>query len=519
MKKEPLILKIRMEISMKEWTREERYHLLDKNDEEQLKSMHREIQKSLWREDFHIQTVTGLMNDPNGFSYFNNKWHLFYQWFPYGPVHGMKHWYHVESDDLMHWKNDGVGILPNTLYENKGSFSGCGFVKEDTLYLVYTGNHRDENYVRHPFQLIAKMDKDGNITKNPEPIIYEQPGYTEHQRDPKLIYNDEDGYYYILLGAQRENKTGTFLLYKSKEIETGWKFHAEMKVEGFDDFGYMVECPDLEKIGNDWVLLFSPQGLEPKGDEFQNKFNNTYFVGSMDFEHAIFTPKDGILRELDRGFDFYAAQCAFQNVYPDTAILVGWFGCSDYSYPPTDEQNYEGLITLPRELTVDGAKLKQRSPRNFRALRGDNFIKSLTKPKAEDIIQTKMTRSAIYHIHNLDESHLRIQFWKGLKNQGLRIEYDPETKKLIMDKSSLFHQTNTDFGKTRQVYLENGLNMLDIYQDRSSVEVFINEGEYVMSVRVFPTEEENQLFIQGKVEMNVFDAVNTVRDDFVIWKE
>lgn len=502
---------------MREWTTEERYHLLDKKDEEQLKEMHRGIQLSKWREDFHIQTVTGLMNDPNGFSYFNNKWHLFYQWFPYGPVHGMKHWYHVESEDLMHWKNLGIALYPDTFCENKGCFSGCGFVKDDILYLVYTGNHKDENNIRHPYQLVAKMDKDGNITKIPDPIIKEQPGYTEHQRDPKLIFNKEDGYYYILLGAQRDNKTGCFLLYKSKEIESGWEFYSELKVEGFEDFGYMVECPDLEKIGEDWVLLFSPQGLEPKGDEFQNKFNNTYLVGSMDFEHATFTPKDGVLRELDRGFDFYAAQCAYQNKYEDCAVLVGWFGCSDYSYPPTEEEGYVGLQTLPRELFVEGAKLRQRSPRNFRKLRGDTFIKSLTRPRDEDIVQTNMTRSAIYHIRNLDDSHLKIQLWKGTSTSGLVLEYHPETKMFVMDKGGLKHPTNTEFGTVRKIYLENGLSMLDIYQDRSSVECFINEGEYVMSVRVFPEEDEKGLIIQGKVEVNVFDAVNTVYDDFKIF--
>ena len=130
---------------MREWTREERYGALDMKDLGRLEELHKQIQKSIWRCDYHVQTVTGLMGDTNGFSYFNNRWHLFYQWFPYGAVHGLKHWYHVSSPDLVTWRNEGLGIGPSELYDDKGVFSGSGYPEGDTLYLPYTGNHRDEN--------------------------------------------------------------------------------------------------------------------------------------------------------------------------------------------------------------------------------------------------------------------------------------------------------------------------------------------------------------------------------------
>ena len=102
---------------MKTWTEEELDRTLNKHDVEELRAMHERIATSSWRETYHIQTVTGLMNDPNGFCYYNGKWHLFYQWFPFGAVHGMKHWYHVVSDDLVHWTNVGLGMKPDILYE------------------------------------------------------------------------------------------------------------------------------------------------------------------------------------------------------------------------------------------------------------------------------------------------------------------------------------------------------------------------------------------------------------------
>lgn len=96
---------------MKNWTREERYRPL--KDPQELWTLHQEISRSNYRQTYHVQSITGLMNDPNGFVWHNNQWHLFYQWFPWGAVHGLKYWYHVVSDDLVTWKNLGVCLMPD----------------------------------------------------------------------------------------------------------------------------------------------------------------------------------------------------------------------------------------------------------------------------------------------------------------------------------------------------------------------------------------------------------------------
>ncbi|MCH4104686.1 MAG: sucrose-6-phosphate hydrolase, partial [Lachnospiraceae bacterium] len=107
---------------MKTWTKEERYRVLQ--DPEEIRDMHDRIAQSAWRQTFHIQPVTGLLNDPNGFIRHGDLWHLFYQWCPWGAVHGLKYWYHVISRDLVNWKNAGVCIRPDTVYDNKGAYSG-----------------------------------------------------------------------------------------------------------------------------------------------------------------------------------------------------------------------------------------------------------------------------------------------------------------------------------------------------------------------------------------------------------
>ena len=82
---------------MKEWTREERYRTILEASDEEMSALKEKVDTCPYRQKFHIQPTTGLLNDPNGFAYFNGEYHLFYQWFPLGPVHGIKHWYHVSS--------------------------------------------------------------------------------------------------------------------------------------------------------------------------------------------------------------------------------------------------------------------------------------------------------------------------------------------------------------------------------------------------------------------------------------
>ena len=499
---------------MKQWTNEERYRTYQESDKKELQALHETIAASRWREDYHVQPVTGLMNDPNGFSYFNGKWQLFYQWFPFGPVHGMKHWYRVSSEDLVNWKNEGLALKPELLSENYGCYSGSALVQDDDLYLAYTGNSKDYELKRHPYQLLAKMDREGRITKLPKPIIYPQTGYTEHQRDPKLF--EYKGRYYILLGAQNEEKKGVFLIFESNDVEYGWQLKGELKVRGYESFGYMIECPDIEKVGDKWLLLFSPQGLEAEGDRFQQKFNNVYFIGDLDLENLEFIP-DGPFEELDCGFDFYAAQCANQNVFENAAVMCGWFSCADYTCPPTEEQGWAHLMSLPRILTIEDGKLMQRPAPDMKKLEGEVLFKAENGTITADKLHGLMPRTAIIHLENPSLQSTELSLYSKNGRRGFEISYDRNAQVLTVDRSALNHQINEEFGAVRRIALENGLSALDVYVDRSSVEIFVNNGEKVVSARVFPEADERILRMGGKdINLAIYSPLKSVEDNFII---
>lgn len=485
---------------MREWTREERYREL--KDADEIKDLHKRIQNSVYRQLWHVQPVTGLSSDPNGFAWHEGRWHLFYQWCPWGAVHGMKYWYHVTSEDLIHWTNEGVGLWPDTVYDNRGVHSGSAFSADGELVLFYTGNHRDENWVRTPYTCAARLGKEKSPVKLPKPLFGPRPGYSEHQRDPKIIYHKERERYYIFLGAQSGDQKGCVLVYESRRLLEGWSFAGELKVPGYEDFGGMWECPCIGNIGGKDILIFSPQYIRLPGRSGSTN-HNICLIGHMDYDTLTFTPESGY-QHLDYGFDFYAAQLAANTRDTDRAVMIAWMGLPDNHYP-TETEDWEGSLTIPRELCIREGRLVQNPVRGMEALRMERLNPDGLLPEACEIeIQTE------------DEDLDLHLFTEAGKTGGLKIHYDAEKRLLTADKSGMKKRFNQEVGEVLSVPLGQPLKYMRIFVDRSSVEIFINHGEAVFTSHVYPAAEEHYYTVSRPVSMILWKLRASVRDDFVI---
>ena len=440
---------------MKEWTLEERYRVLQSPEE--IRELHERIRQSVYRQKYHVQPVTGLSSDPNGFTYHDGVWHLFYQWCPWGAVHGLKYWYHVTSKDLISWENAGVGLLPDRDYDNKGCHSGSAISSDGTLYFFYTGNHRDENWIRTPYTCAAYLGADGKPVKLPKPLFGPRDDYSEHQRDPKVFYNAERETYYIFIGAQTLDKK----VYSSKELLEGWTFAGQLKVPGFEDFGGMWECPCIERISGKDVLLFSPQYTKLPG-RAESTNHNVYLIGSMDYDTLTFTP-DGGYEHLDYGFDFYAAQLASGVGDPEKAVIISWIGLPDNHYP-TEPEEWEGSMTLPRELRIRDGKLYQTPLPGMTALR-DETVCSDALPAFGEIEMTFDGKDAAFAL-----------FTKEDGSGGLTFSYDAEQQICTIDRSRMEKRFNEKVGEILTMPVRTPLKKLRIFIDRSSVEIFANDG-------------------------------------------
>ena len=147
------------------------------------------------RPGFHFSTRVGWLNDPNGFSFYEGKYHLFYQYHPYDPYWGPMHWGHAVSEDLLHWEYLPAALAPDQIYDKDGCFSGSAVVLPDgKQLLMYTGVKRipkaDGGMCDEQTQCLAVGDGVDYVKYEKNPIMDKKDipqGSSEADfRDPKM---------------------------------------------------------------------------------------------------------------------------------------------------------------------------------------------------------------------------------------------------------------------------------------------------------------------------------------------
>lgn len=479
--------------------KEPKHRTILETTKEELAQLLEKSKNDNWKPIYHIHPEFGLLNDPNGLAYFNGYYHLFHQWYPYGTTHGMKHWAHLKSKNLVEWTREEVALIPTEDYEAHGAYSGTSIEIDNKLYLYYTGNIKLDKMNRSSNQCLAIMDGYGNIQKHPSNALIEgvPQGYTGHVRDPKVFKKNDQ--YYMILGAQRLDETGTFIVYQSPNgIE--WKLLGELILKNFNqEFGYMWECPDYAQIDGKDLLVFSPQGIEPQGEKYKNLFNVTYVIGKLDIENLTFEVES--FDEFERGFDFYATQM-FKGKEEQT-LLLAWAGLGEFEYP-TDEFGWAHCLTFPREITIKDNKVIQFPAKELELLRLDGMSESgecqgfALLPNETNTYELNVT------LKPNDANTFGLDLAVS-EEERLILEFNQKEQTVTLDRSELKHQFVEEFGTYRQADLNIGEVLeIKVLMDNSIAEIFINNGEVAFTTRLFPlkTSTNIEIFSDGSMMYN-----------------
>ncbi|MDE3296969.1 sucrose-6-phosphate hydrolase [Lacticaseibacillus rhamnosus] len=441
---------------------------------EYVASLKAEVAASQWRTKTHIQPDTGLINDPCSLNFFNGKWHLYYQQFPFGPVHGLKSWAHVVSKDLFNWRRVPGDLLPDNELDAQGAYTGSALVTHGTLRIMYTGNVRDEQWHRQSTQLGAVLGADSRLYKDPKPLIANPPaGYTQEFRDPFLFnYQDKT---YVLIGGQRADHTGAILLYEKQPDKT-WRYVAPLSIP--DEFcGYMVECPNIAFINGKVVLVYCPQGLDQDFFEYENVYPNIALVAdSFDPETGTLTHQR--LQNIDKGFDFYATRLA--NTEKDGTLAISWLGLPDTNYP-TDADGWEGVLSYVRQLDLRDGHVCLKPHPNIEQLREtaadalpvvshntDQWSVTALSGAFELSMTLAAGQKAIVHVPDGDHDQLLINLDSD-SGQGM-----------------VQRENRNNGGSLRQFGFPAGKTVtIRLFVDVSVFELFIDDGYRVVSGRFF----------------------------------
>ena len=444
--------------------------------QKEIEAKREKIQQGKFRQNYHFMAETGWINDPNGLIYFKGKYHFFYQYNPYSGFWDCMHWGHAVSEDMIHWEYLPLALAPSEVYDDHlkgGCFSGSAIEHDGKLFLIYTGTCNNGNGFEQA-QCIAYSEDGIHFEKyEGNPVITAPEGVpTDLFRDPKVWKHDDT--YYVVCGASK-NGFAQARLYKSTDM-FHWEF-VNVLAESRGEWGYMWECPDFFTLEGQEVLSVSPQGLTREEFRFQNIYQSGYFILKAG------KPEEKAFREWDHGFDFYAPQT--METEDGRRILIGWMQSWDNPMYP-DTQRYSGMMTVPRELSMKGGRICQKPVRELENYRSNVIGYDNVCIHEETELKGISGRSIDLQIalKGNEYGKFRIKLAADEKHYS-EIIYDKDEKTLTFDRTHSGFKKDTI--STRSMYVSDKKDVINlrILVDRFSVEIFVNDGEQVMTSLIY----------------------------------
>ncbi len=472
-----------------------------------------------WRPQYHFTPSHNFMNDPNGMVFYKGEYHLFYQYNPQGQVWGHMSWGHAVSTDMVHWQHLPLAIPEDPNYmiysgaavvdwnNSSGLCKSTDSRDKSCLIAIYAADYHQKREKTH----IAYSNDRGRTWTNyaGNPVIDVD---AEDFRDPNVFWYEPQKKW-VLVAVLADHRKALF--FSSKDLKQ-WTKLSEFGPAG-DDAGQW-ECPDLLELQIEgtserrWVLIVNRNPGAPAGGT-----GVRYLVGQ--FDGTQFVEKEGAGQKLwaDYGKDFYATN-SFNDMPKgdERRIWMGW--TSNWLYAK-DEPTvlWRGAQSIPRTLSLrrvvnryptppqkegqDGAPdpsaerqllMVQAAAREVQSLRGSAFVvNDVTVQEAMGRMTHGMVRGETYEIEaELEPGGASEIGFRLRKGQGVEtvVGVEPPTNTLFVDRTKsgdvsfskdFSGRFSTTLGDTKRVKLH-------IFVDRSSVEVFANDGEKVMTDRVYP---------------------------------
>lgn len=448
--------------------------------------------KESFRPVYHHTPAYGWMNDPNGMFYKDGVYHLYFQYNPYGSVWGNMHWGHSTSTDLMHWKFEGCAIVPDAW---GAIFSGscvvdhentAGFGKEAVVAFYTSAKSTPWGDIQMQ-SMAYSLDNGKTFTKyEGNPILTSSE---KDFRDPKVFWYAPGKHWVMILAVGQHME-----IYSSVNLKE-WKKESEFgAMQGAH--GGVWECPDLVEIPVEgtrekkWVLICNLNPGGPFGGSAAQ-----YFVGSFDGKKFV-NESPTQTKWMDWGKDNYAT-VTWNNAPDGRCIALGWMSNWQYANNVPTRQ-YRSANTLARDLTLyrEGQELYLKSTPSVevKKARGKKVsIPSFKVSEKHEIVNLFEEKQGAYEveivIQNAGASKIAFCLLND-KGEKVSMYYDLNRKQFVMDRSE---SGTVDFSKDFPAVTVAPVNVdkeltLRLFVDRSSIEAFGEDGKFVMTNLVFPSQ-------------------------------
>lgn len=481
------------------------------------------LNNELFRPYYHFTPPANWMNDPNGMVYYAGEYHLFYQYHPESTVWGPMHWGHAVSTDMLNWQHLPIALYPDehgTIFSGSvvidyDNTSGLGTSDNPAMVALFT-YHKDEvqkaGKLDYQTQGLAfSLDKGRTWTKYAHNPVMKNPGIKDF-RDPKVSWFAPQKKWVMVVTE------GDHIGFYSSKNLLEWQTLSTFG-QGVGEHGGVWECPDLIRIkvaGTDqykYVLLVSIVPGAPNGGS-----GTQYFVGDFDGENFVLDEDFAQqLQEhkslwLDYGTDNYAG-VTFSGV-PDTdgrSLFMGWMNNWLYANKVPTE-TWRGSMTIPRTLSLresDGGLRVISQPVKELQDVSHSYTEFLNLRVNKDVELSTIfgpisPANRLSMTVNRQSSNSLELTYSNQNQQQLVLSLDITSGIVSIDRArSGDTHFEEHFAKTQvaQVRANLASYSFDIFYDVASVEIFINDGELVMTALTFPTTAFNKIQLKADHEV------------------
>ena len=471
--------------------------------------------RETYRPVYHHTPVYGWMNDPNGMFYKDGVYHLYFQYNPYGSMWANMTWGHSTSTDLTHWTYEGTAIVPDAW---GAIFSGSCVVDKDNtagfgkgaVVAFYTSAKST------PWGDVQSQSMAYSLDNGKTFIKYEHnPILTSTERDfrdPKVFWYAPGKHWVMMLAVGQEMQ-----IYSSGNLKEWKKESSFGAMQGAH--GGVWECPDLVEVAVEgskekkWVLICNLNPGGPFGGSAAQ-----YFVGSFDGKKFV-NESPTQTKWLDWGKDNYAT-VTWSNAPAGRCIALGWMSNWQYANNVPTTQ-YRSANTLARDLTLYRAGgelyLKSKpSPEIKKARAEEKKISTFEVKGNYEVASLLADNKGAYEIEMTIENKGTSKIDFSLMNENgekVAMYYDVVRKQFVMDRSaSGIVGFSRDFPAVTVAPVRNTDQIhLRLFIDRSSVEAFGEDGEYVMTNLVFPAEPYNRMVFSSDKGSYIVKSMNVYR--------
>lgn len=432
-----------------------------------------------YRPQYHYTPANRWMGDPSGLLKYGGKYRAY-------------NWGASESEDLVHWKEINSHSIQD-VPENIATFTGSTVVDKDNT------SGYGENSVIAVFTMFDKESK-----KQAQAIAFSEDGgdtfhyydrnpvldiWSTEFRDPTVIFNEKTGRWVMVVAKALEKKVA---FYSSKNLRD-WEWMSDFGPLGDSDRSW--ECPDLFRLPVDgdrnnmkWVLLVSV-----------NWAREQYFIGDFNGETFIAEQEGSYPLYVDHGLDYYASRVFQDYDEPDARVYtIGWVCTWDYAQTQPSQWG-KGIWSIPREYTLrttpEGLRLYQKPLVALEALREKPFIfnknihAGVTPLKQISEMNNSYEMSVDFNTRGSAPFGLNLCEGDGRK---VMLSYDPQSSNLTLYRDNV---TDADIPKFERIAftkvrpVKENLH-LNIFVDKSTIEIFVNNGESVMTALTYPGENQ-----------------------------